>query len=211
MPLNVVPNATPTRAFQPSGIGLDQAIHDTRYATLSIAAGAIPAVTRFFSGAPSSDPCSDRYEQGNTLFSSGNEFTIVGIGAQLASTAASCLTDMEMLIDYCALRLVTAQKEYGVFPLYMLPQGGGLQAFGGQVAVTPAAAPGGLSFVGATNGMPTRSAMFTLACPLIIQANQAFYAELLGPSGSGAFAVQTLTAAVKVRIVLDGVVKRTAA
>ena len=42
--------------------------------------------------------------------------------------------------------------------------------------------------------------------PLIIQANQSFYAELLGPTATP----QTLTGALNIRIVLDGVEQRAA-
>lgn len=210
MPL--LPNSTPTRLAQPTGlVGVNQQIHDTRFATLTLAAAAIPSITRFFAGAPSSDPAADRYEQGNTLYTSGNLFAIGAILLQLTSVAATALADMQKIIDYCGLRIVTAQKEYGFFPCFMLPAGGGLQAFGGQVAVTAAAAPGATSYIGASNGQPSRSAVFTLARPLEIQSNQSFWCELVGPSGTGAFGVQTLTGTVGVRIILDGVVSRLAA
>lgn len=211
MALQVLPNATPTRVFQPSGVGLDQAIHDTKYATIALAAGPIPATTRFFSAAPSADPCADRYEQGNTIVTSGKQFTIAGIGVQLTIGAGGTLADLERTINYCAVRITTSQKEFGVFPLYMLPQGGGIQMFGGQLALTPVAPPGATVTTGATNGVPTRAAMFNLACPLIIQGNASFFMELLGPNGAGAFATQTNTGIVVVKIVLDGVESRVAA
>jgi hypothetical protein len=53
--------------------------------------------------------------------------------------------------------------------------------------------------------MPARNVGFNFANPLIIQANQSFYCELLGPTVT----TQTLTGAVQVRVVLDGVEQRT--
>lgn len=200
-----------TRAYRPMGILSGQTIHDTKYATRSIAAGVIPPALNFFTAAPSVDMTSDRYEQGNTLISSGKKFYIFSILAQVLGGAAATLTDLEKVINFCSLRMVTAQKEFGVWPLFMLPAGGGLAIQSGQVAVTPAAIPGNLSIVGACNGMPTREAAFTLARPLEITANQPFYMELLGPTASGVFGAATLTGAVQVRVVLDGVEDRAAA
>ena len=199
-------NFTPTRQYQNVGAGTFQQIHDTKYATRSIAAGTIPAVTNFFGAAPSSDFTVDRYEQGNTLVSSAKVFTIVGILAHITFGAGGILTDMEKIIQYCCIRLITAQKEFGCIPLHMSPAGGGIAIQAGQVAVTPAATPGALSPVGAVNGMPARSSGFTLAEPLDIQANQPFYMELLGPTA----VPQTLTGIMSIKIILDGLEKRTA-
>lgn len=197
---------TPTRMFQPTGIGQNQKIHDMKWATRTIAPGVIPTTTNFFGASPSSDPTVDRYEQGNTLVSSAKIFTIYGLFAQLLPGAAAVLGDFEKIINFCAVRLVTAQKEYGVFPLSLLPAGGGLVIQSGQVAITPAAVPGAQSIVGALNGQPGRNAAFTFANPLEIQANQPFYMELIGPTAT----TQTLTGAMQVRFVLDGVEQRTA-
>lgn len=205
------PRIQRTRAFQPTGIGYNQFIHDAKYATRSIPAGVIPSTVNFFTAAPSADPTSDRYEQGNTLVSSGKKFNIFSILVQVLPGAACVLGDLEKVINYCSVRLVTAQKEYGVFPLFMLPAGGGISIHSGQVAVTPAAAPGAQSVVGATNGVPSRDSCFSLAVPLEIQANQSFYMELLGPVAAGVFGAATLTGAVQVRLVLDGVEERVAA
>lgn len=197
---------TPTRMYQPTGIGQNQKIHDMKWATRTIAAGVIPTTTNFFGASPSSDPTVDRYEQGNTLVSSAKIFTIYGLFAQLLPGAAAVLADFEKIINFCAVRIVTAQKEYGVFPLSLLPAGGGLVIQSGQVAITPAAVPGAQSIVGALNGQPGRNAAFTFANPLEIQANQPYYMELIGPTATA----QTLTGAIQVRFVLDGVEQRTA-
>jgi hypothetical protein len=192
--------------FQPMGIGQNQNIHDMKWATRALAAGVIPTSTNFFTAAPSSDPTADRYEQGNTLVSSGKTYTIFGMFLQVFAGAAAVLGDFEKLINFTCIRLVTAQKEYGVFPVSLIPAGGGLFVQGGNVSVTPAAAPGGLSVSGLINGQPGRNASFTLANPLIIQANQSFFAELVGPTATP----QTLTGALNIRLVLDGVEQRTA-
>ena len=199
-------NPTPTRMFQPTGIGQNQRIHDMKWATRTIAAGVIPTTTNFFGSAPSSDPTVDRYEQGNTLVSSAKIYTIYGLFVQIYAGAAAVLTDFEKLISFCCCRIVTAQKEYGVFPISLLPAGGGLLVQSGQVAVTPAATPGALSIIAALNGQPGRNAAFTFANPLEIQANQPYYMELVGPTAT----TQTLTGALQVRFVLDGVEQRTA-
>lgn len=197
---------TPTRQFQPTGIGNNQRIHDMKWASRTIAAGVIPSTTNFFGAAPSADMTVDRYEQPNTLVSSAKTYTIYGIFCQVLLGAAGILTDLEKVINFTALRIVTAQKEYGCFATSLLPAGGGLAIQSGQVAVTPAASPGALSAIGALNGMPAKNIGFTFANPLIIQANQSFYAELLGPTVT----TQTLTGAVQVRVILDGVEDRTA-
>jgi len=200
-----------TRQYQATGVINAQAIHDTKYATRSIPAGVIPSTVNFFGAAPSADPTSDRYEQGNTLVSSGKIFTIFSIAAQVAAGAGAVMADFESIINTCSLRIVTSQKEYGVFPLLMMPAGGGAAYQSGQVAVTPAAVPGNLSVIGVLNGMPTQSATFALARALEIQANQSFYMELLGPVAAGVWGAQTLTGAIRVRLILNGVEERAAA
>jgi len=197
---------TPTRMFQPTGIGQNQKIHDMKWATRTIAAGVIPTTTNFFGASPSSDPTVDRYEQGNTLVSSAKIFTIYGLFAQLLPGAAAVLGDFEKIINFCAVRLVTAQKEYGVFPLSLLPAGGGLVIQSGQVASTPVAARGAFSTMGALNGHPLRK-RFALKQPLEIQSNQQFYAELVAPQVTPL----TLTSITLVRLELEGVEERPAA
>jgi len=104
------------------------------------------------------------------------------------------------------VRIVTASKEFGVFPLLDLPQGGGVCALSGQVSVTAAASPGAFSANALTNGHPLRK-KFALKNPLVIQANQSFYMELLGPTTTA----QTLTGIMQVRLELEGVEVRPAA
>lgn len=198
--------ATPTRIFQPQGVGLDQGIHDFKYATRTIAAGVIPASTNFFGAAPSADQTVDRYDQGNTLVSSGKQFTIYSLGLVVLAGAAAVLTDFEKVINFCMIRIVTASKEFGVFPVLDLPAGGGLSAQSGQISVTPAASPGAYSINALTNGHPLRK-KFALKYPLVIQANQSFYCELVGPTVT----TQTLTGAIICRLELEGVEVRPAA
>jgi len=183
-----------------------------RWATRAFAAGAVAAVTNFFGAAPNADQNVDLYEQGNALVGSGAKFTIRQIAAQIQPGAAMTFADFESFVNLCSLRIITASKEYGVFPLYMLPAGGGVSAMSGQVAATAAANPaGGAATPGLTNGIPDRRAMFALAEPLTIQANQGFYCELLAPTGGGVVPVITLTGALRCRIILDGTIDRSAA
>lgn len=197
---------TPTRMFQGGGAGVMQDIHDFKFATRTIAAGVIPSSTNFFGAAPSSDPTIDRYDQSGTLVSSGKNFTIYQIGLVVIAGAAAVLTDLEKLINFCSLRIYSSAKEYGIFPLVNLPAGGGLSINSGQVSVTAAASPGALSTIGATNGHPLRK-KFALKNPLMVQSNQAFYCEVLGPVTT----TQTLTGALILRLELEGVENRPAA
>jgi len=207
------PVGVPQRTRQAQNIGVmsGQSLHDFKWATRQFAVGAIPAVTNFFGAAPSSDQTQDRYEQGNTLVSSMKKYTIFSMGCQLIPGAGAVLRDLEIFTLFTAVRIVTAQKEYGLFPFHVLAAGGGLAIQSGQVAVTPAAAPGGQSTVAATNGMPTNESMFSLAIPLEIQANQAFYCELIAPAAGGLFGAQTLTGIVNVKLFLSGVEDRASA
>jgi len=199
-------NPTPTRAFQPAGIGLMQSIHDFKFATRSLAAAAIPAVTNFFGAAPSADPTVDRYDQGNTLVSSGKQFTIYQMALHIwKNTADVNLADFQKIIDNCMIRIVTGSKEFGLYPVLDLPAGGGMAIQSGQIASTPVAAPGAFSTLGAINGHPLRK-RFSLKHPLIIQSNQSFYAELVAPQ----IAPQTLVSITLVRLELEGVEERAA-
>ena len=200
-----------TRVFSPSGVGLQQKIHYMRWATRAFAAGVVPVVTNFFSAAPNADFNVDLYEQGNALVGSGSNFTISQIGVQVVGGAAATFADFESVINGCSLRIITASKEYGIFPFFMMPQGGGIGAASGQVSVTAAAAPGGAGGTpGLLNGVADRRAMFALAYPLTIQANQGFYCEMLAPTGGGVVPQITLTGALRIRVVLDGELDRSA-
>lgn len=200
-------NTTPTRLFQPAGVGVMQQIHDFKYATRTLAAAAVPTSTNYFGAAPSSDLTQDRYDQSNTLVTSGKKFTIFQIGFHLwKATADANIADLEKIIDNCAIRIVTGSKEFGVYPIIDLPAGGGMCIQGGNIAVTPAAAPGGVTSLGVINGHPLRKRL-ALKCPLEIQSNQAFFCELLAPSGTAAI---TLTSATITRLELEGVEERPA-
>lgn len=203
----------PTRILQPSDASLGNKLHDFKFATRLLAAAALPSTTNFFTAAPSADPTVDRYEQGNTLVTSGKRFTIYQMQVLVRptnDTDTANLADIQRLIDFTFIRLNISQKEYGVFPLSALPQGGGISALGGQVSVTSAAAPGAFSTAGVTNGAPVRMC-FAFQHPLIIQANQQFFAELVAPNGTGIVSAITLTGATMVRLQLEGVEERAAA
>ena len=197
---------TPTRQYQPAGVGVMQAIHDFKWATRTLAAAAIPATTNFFGAAPSADSTLDRYDQGNTLVASGKKFTIYQLAVHVfKNTADANLADIQKVIDNCFVRIVTNAKEFGLYPVGALPYGGGICVQGGNIAVTPAAAPGGITSLGVTNGHPLRKRL-ALRHPLEIQSNQPFYMELVGPS----LTPLTLTSATIVRIELEGVEERAA-
>jgi hypothetical protein len=178
-------------------------IHDLRWATKVMAAAAIPIVTEFFTGAPSSDPCVDRFSAG-TLTDSGCKFVIVQLGVQLIPSAGTSIPDMEKIVNFCALRISTNQREFMTIPVYMLAAGGGLDIAQGNISITAAAAPGLLGSAGVTNGVKDRRAMFRLSQSMDIQAQQSFKCELLGPAAGSSFGTQTLATAVTVRVVLDG-------
>jgi hypothetical protein len=199
----------PSRLMQDANVGVRAEVHDLRWATKALAAAALPLTTDFFTGAPSTDPCSDRFSAGS-LADSGCSFTIVGLGVHLWSQVAAALADIDKIINECSIRMTTNQREIMTIPVFMLPAGGGLSAPGGQVAVTAAASPGGTSPYGVTNGVPDRRAMFRLAQPQTIQPMQQFKCELVAPSGGGAYAAITLGTIVNCRIVLDGVLRRVA-
>jgi len=188
-----------TQVGQPMGVYQQSPLHDFKYATRTLAAAVIPSTTNFFGAAPSADPTLDRYEQGNTLVTSGKQFTVYSIGVQVFGAAAALVTDFADIINFCCVRLVTNQREWGVFPVAQLAGGGGVSALSGQIAVTPAAVPGAQSPLAITNGIPTRQ-KFRLANPLIVKANQIFYMELLGPVTTPL----TLSVAMAVRIELEG-------
>lgn len=200
-------SATPTRQFQPAGVGVLQSIHDVKYATRTLAAAAIPTSTNFFGAAPSPDLTLDRYDQGNTLVASGKKFTIYQIAVHVfKNTADANIADIQKIVDNCFIQIQTAAKEFSVFPVGMLPYGGGICVQGGNIAVTPAAAPGGITSLGVLNGHPLRK-RFALKHPLEVQSNQPFYINLLGPSVTPL----TLVSATFVRIELEGVEERAAA
>jgi hypothetical protein len=201
-----------TRKAQGTTLIEAQRIHDTKYATKLLASGVLPSITEFFRSAPLGDYTYDNYASGGNLVDSGKEFVIYQIAAQLIDGTSNTLLDWNALISKLVMKITTAQKEYGYFPLLFLPQGGGLNASGGQVSVSPSATPGVLNSttVGAGNGIPQHSSMFKLAAPLVIQANQSFKIDVIAPNGVG-FTAITLTGSSYLRIILDGIEQRAAA
>jgi hypothetical protein len=201
-----------TRKAQGTTLIEGQRIHDTKYATKLLASGTVPTITEFFRSAPLGDYTYDNYSSGGNLVDSGKEFVIYQIAVQLIQGTSNTLLDWEALISKCVLKLTTAQKEYGYFPVLWLPAGGGPVAQSGQVNIAPSGTPTTVttSPVLATNGTPTRAGMFKLAAPLVIQANQSFKVDLIAPNAVG-FAAISLTGTTYVRIMLDGVEQRAAA
>lgn len=199
---------TATRIYQPGNVGLNVQHHDCRWATRTIASGAL-ANQNFFGAAPSADRTSDFYEQPNTLCTSGKIFTIYALGLKLTAGASGTLTDIEKVVNTMTLRMMSDQREWLNMPVHLIPAGGGLVIQSGQVAITPAATPGALSPVGALNGNGERKLM-VLRTPLEIGANQQFYCELLAPTSASAYGAQTLTGAVIAQLILEGIETRAA-
>jgi len=196
----------PIRTRQAQGTTLinAQKIHDVKYATKLLPTGVLASSLDFFTSAPLADVTYDNYANGGNLVDSGKEFTIYQVGVQLTIGTTPTIADYDLIIGRCVLALSTAQKEYGRFPILLLPSGGGLAVQGSQVGVA------GTAVQGVTNGMPTRNGMFKLAAPLIIGANQSFKATLYAPNAVG-FPAITLTGTTYIRILLDGVEQRAAA
>lgn len=202
-------NVTPTRAFQPSGVGLLQQIHDFKFATRALAAAVMPNVTDFFSAPPVADPTQDRYDQGGTLVSSGKSFIIYAMSFEVFKLVDDVnVVDLVQIINKCFIRLTTAAKEFGTYPVKDLPAGGGLFAGSSQISLTPLAAVGSMNSttLGCLNGHPLRR-KFAFKNPLEIQSNQQFKAELLAPAGALAI---TLLSATTCRLELEGLESRPA-
>lgn len=189
-----------------------QQIHDQKWATRSLPVGVLANTTDFFSAPASADPCVDRYSSGGNLVDSAKKFIVVQMGLWLYSANTAALADLDKIINFCAIRLSTNQREFGTFRALQLPAGGGLDVPGGQISITPGASgvAAASGVVGASNGLKTRGAMFKLAAPMIIGANQSFKAELLAPAVGSLFGAITLTQIVFAQLLLDGVEERAA-
>ena len=203
---------TPTRMLQPAGVGVFNQVHTAKWATLTFAAGAIPTVTDFFQKAPSGDLTRDNYDQGGILVTSGKTFVIHALSIGLIAATASTFSDIDTFIQRCALMITTQNKEVGMFPLVLIPQGGGAFAGSSQLAVTPATAPGAQSSLGVSNGIQVRK-LLQLKEPLMIQPQQSFKISILGTSqgAPAGFPAATLTGALDVRVALEGIESRPAA
>jgi len=207
----MLPKPTPTRQFQPAGVGVFNQVHSSKWATKTFAAGAIPSTTDFFLSAPSGDLTRDNYDQGGILVTSGKTFTIYGLAVNFIEATASTFADIDTFINRCSVQITSQNKEIGLFPLVLIPSGGGTSALSGQVSVTSAASPGATSPLAVTNGIPVRK-LLNLEVPLEIQSQQSFKVTILGPASVPAgFPAATLVGALDVRVVLEGIETRPAA
>ena len=173
-----------------------QRIHDVKYNTKSLAAGALPSVLDFFSAAPSSDPSQDSYEAAGNLVVGQKVFQVMALSCVLIAGAGATLQDLETVLNNCVVEFTTSNKMIGRIPLNRIPAAGGLCALSGQVSLTagaPATTP-----IGATNGMPWNKALM-MVIPLDIPGNQQFQARLYGNTA------KTLTGIVGIRLQLEGV------
>lgn len=101
--------------------------------------------------------------------------------------------DLDMLMRLGVLELIVGTKRYGEWPIWMLPQGGGIVPFfqTGDVDVVVQTA---------TNGIPDPRAVYTLSKPLFLAPLVAFYVDLNWPAGA-----LTLDAGnTVIQVVLDG-------
>lgn len=164
-----------------------QVVSDTKYSTKTLAAAAAPAITDFFTTAPSGDPTLDNYDAGNQLVTSAKQFCIQAIAVDVKGSA---IADIDAIINKGVVVLTCQSKEIGRFRVRQLSAAGGTFVAGAQVA---AASP-----VGVSNGNP-QSDPYRIS-ELLIDTNQNFKASLLMPTANP----YVVTAATTVEIDLLG-------
>jgi hypothetical protein len=196
---NLFDYATSLDPAQAAMIQGKQAISETKYDTLTLAAVAIPSQTQFFA-TPSADLALKNFEGPGQLITSGKLFLIQNIGVAIAQIAAATTAqNLFDLIMRCSLRLQVDQKVMGTFPIHQLSGFGG-PFLPSQVAVTAAAAPAGaVSNFGITNGVP-QNQPFRVR-PMLIEGQKSFAAYLVAPTGTAI----TLAGAVDVKVLVHGV------
>lgn len=103
------------------------------------------------------------------------------------------IDDMRLLLNTGVLQLTIGQKNYGQWPLWMLPAGGG---------VIPFVATGDVDVIVdyANNGVCDPRAVYSLTKPLFIAPQINFRVDLLWPAG----AVTLATGNPTIVVVLDG-------
>lgn len=181
-----------------AGVPAYQRVHDVKYNTKSLAAGALPAVLDFFSGAPNSNAAIDSYEAASNLVVGNKVFQAMALSAVITAGAGSTLADLEAVINSGVVEFTTANKMVGRIPLNRIPAAGGLAALSGQVTSAPGAGATLTATPGLTNGIPWNKPLM-LAVPLDIPGNQQFLARIYFDSS------KVLTGAVNVRLQLEGV------
>lgn len=174
--------------------GVAQIVSDTKFSTKTLAIGAAPASTDFFTTSPVSDQTLDNYDAGNQLVTSQKQFMIEALAVNVRSTS---IADVDSVINFGVLVLTCQNKEIGRFRLRNLNSGGGTFVAGAQVAAA--------SSVGVTNGLPQSDVWRII--DLLIDTNQSFKATLLMPTTSA----YTIIAATNVEVDLIGYEIRPAA
>ena len=180
-------------------IGAKQAISETKYDTLTLAAAVVPNQTQFFAN-PSADLAIKNFEGPSNLVTSGKLFLAQTLGFMISKISAAVTAQNIMdLLHNCCLRVQCDQKVMGTFPVHQLTGFGG--AFlPSQVAVTAAAAPAGaVSNFGITNGFP-HSQPFRIN-PLLVEGQKSFAAFLIAPTGSPI----TLLGTLDVKVLIGGI------
>lgn len=175
-----------------------QALSETKYDTLTLAAAVLPNTTQFFA-AQSADLAAKNFDGNGVLVSTGKLFLIQTISFKItAISAAVTAQNIADVINNCALRIQIDSKINGTFPLHQLTGAGGVFV-PSQVAVTAAAAPAGaVANFGIENGMP-QNQPFRVK-PMLIEGQKSFAAFLVAPTGTAI----TLAGTLGVKLCLGG-------
>ena len=157
-----------------------QSIGETKWDTITFAAGALAPQLPFFS-AQTSELALKNFDGNGYLVGAGKFFLaqtiglkIVGVGP--ATTGANVID----FVNRCAIRLQVDNKIMGTFPVHQLTGFGGVFA-PSQVAPTVAAnPPGGVASTALENGVP-QNLPFKIP-PMLLEGQKAFAAFLLAPT-----------------------------
>ena len=176
-----------------------QAVSETKYDTLTLAAAVLPNQTQFFAN-QNADLAIKNFDGNGILVNSGKLFLIQTLGLIITGISAAVTgQNIVDLINRCCVRLQIDQKVMGTFPVHQLTGFGGAY-LPSQVGVTVAVAPpGAVANFGITNGVP-QSQPFRIS-PMLIEGQKAFAAFLIGPTGTAI----TLAGTLEVKIALGGV------
>lgn len=180
-------------------IGAKQAISETKYDTLTLAAAVLPNQTQFFAN-PSADLAIKNFEGPSNLVTSGKLFLAQTLGFMISKSSATVTAQNIMdLLHNCAIRVQCDQKVMGTFPVHQLTGFGGVY-LPSQVAVTGAAAPAGaVANFGITNGVP-HSQPFRIN-PLLVEGQKSFACFLIAPTGTAI----TLAGTLDVKMLIGGI------
>lgn len=164
--------------------------HEPLYDTLTFAAAATIASTtaRWFSNVDSGSgkTLAQTNMTRNNQLPAPEAFSINAIRLRWSETIL--LADLVAILNGFALQFVIGKKPYNTGPLWHYNAGGGI--FGTQTGI-------------ATNGVPSREAMHTLAIPIVIENGADFEASLQGNNLTLTTAVLGGTGAI-LTLLLDG-------